>query len=149
MKKITLLVGLPGSGKTTWLNNNALASAALDDISQTDPNLGKLIKLLNDDKIDEIWISDVNFCNVNILKTALNKIQSFTKDDLSLNFIIFPKDKKDCISNVRYRNDGRWVEPSIDRFYPLINECFTWIKEHFPYTIGSKDFKLSNSIKPF
>lgn len=124
---IHLLIGLPGSGKSTWLASIPNKNEIFDDISQNDPQLIQLNKLLKNNS-QNIFISDVNFCDKQILDRAINKIKELSDNQIELKFILFPQSSKICRLNVQQRNDGRNVEFTINRFEKLVNETFDHIK---------------------
>lgn len=134
-KEITLLIGLPGSGKSYWLkqliaNKENNHYAVFDDISQTDQTLKNLEKNLLSDSISEIYIADVNFLQENVIELAIEKIKKFidaneinnninkklTSTILIVKKIIFIGDEETCKKNVSFRNDGRNVDGTIKRF---------------------------------
>ena len=124
---IHLLIGLPGSGKSTWLESIPNKNEIFDDISQNDPKLIQLNKLLKNNP-ENIFISDVNFCEKQILDRAINKIKELSDKQIEFQFILFPQSSEICRLNVQQRNDGRNVEFTINRFEKLVNETFEYIK---------------------
>lgn len=111
MKKITLIVGLPGSGKThlaLQMKGEDEGVVIVDDIT----SLSQL-----PDEFQHLIITDVNF----IFEDTREKAAAYltTRYQLPIEWIFFENDPEKCISNVRYRNDGRQVEAFIRRFSPL------------------------------
>lgn len=110
MKKVTFIVGLPGSGKTT-LGNKLSSQGAffVDDI-----NLIKNKKeLLSSIRSNHVIIADVYLCQFKVrmqAKTYLTNIFGGMKEE----WIFFENDPIQCKKNVRFRNDGRDVEGMID-----------------------------------
>ncbi|NCQ51498.1 hypothetical protein GW796_06310 [archaeon] len=143
MKKINLLIGLPGSGKSTWLSGKD-KNCVFDDISQTDPLLHRL-KTISIEDCDEIWISDVNFCDKKILIKALDVMMSIFGKEIIFNFIIFDVNEYFCRLGVENRNDGRNVMASIDRFSKTIGESVLYIKENFNF--NTESYCLTSVLK--
>jgi hypothetical protein len=141
MKKIHLLIGLPGSGKSFWLKEHAIQQFVLDDISQTDPTLQKLTAMMHDSSVSDIWISDVNFCNFQTLQKALINLQNIQKkESILFYFVLFKTPMDICKQNVQTRRtfDDRWVDPTIDIFSKTIEKTFSKIEKIFePSTILS------------
>ena len=106
--KITLIIGLPGSGKTFLAKKLGQedGTIVIDDIvgiEQLPDNAQNLI------------ITDVNFCDETILHRALHKLyQKYRNPDIRC--IYFENNPEKCRRNVLYRNDGRNVEGTIERF---------------------------------
>ena len=105
--KITLIIGLPGSGKTYLANN--LSGIIIDDITSID-------QLPND--ANELIITDVNFCDVKILERAEEMLRE-RYGNIDIKRIYFENDAEAVRKNVEYRNDGRNVEGTIRRFEPI------------------------------
>jgi predicted kinase len=104
MKKIVLLVGLPGCGKTTL--GKSLESKEcifIDDISIY--GLSILKSIINN--YDKIVIADVFLCRK---EERLKCIQFFSNYNCELEWIFFENDPKKCYKNVDKRADGRAVK---------------------------------------
>ena len=108
MDTVILWVGLPGSGKT--YHANKICDIVIDDITD-------ITQLPSDEELETkvLGITDVNFCDINILDFAYKKLK-----EMYPNHIIVPhyfeNDVDKCRSNVLYRNDGRNVEGTLIRF---------------------------------
>lgn len=103
MPIVILFVGLPGSGKTYYAN--IMCDVVVDDIVDTDQL---------PEEFDILGITDVNFCDANILQNAINILSEKYKTDI--NVVYFENNPDKCRKNVKYRDDGRNVEGTICRF---------------------------------
>lgn len=107
---ITLIIGLPGSGKT-WYARNVLGGTIVDDIQDL-----KDLPNINDD----FTIIDVNFCDQRILNQAKHMLR-LKYTNVSFQEIYFENNPKKARRNVERRNDGRNVEGTIKRFTAIYN----------------------------
>lgn len=119
--KITLIIGLPGSGKTFLANE--LSGIIVDDITSIDQL---------PDSANKLIITDVNFCDANIIERAEEMLRK-RYDDVEIKRIYFENDAVAARKNVEYRNDGRNVEGTIRRFEPIYqpptDACVIWNQE--------------------
>ncbi len=111
--KIILVVGLPGSGKTHLahsLVDKHEHMSIVDDITTLDqlPESGDIV------------ITDVNFCDGNILEKAI-VIFHEKYDNAKIFTVYFENDPDAARRNVAYRDDGRNVEGTIRRFEKIYN----------------------------
>jgi hypothetical protein len=125
--KITFLIGLPGSGKSYWIKKHKECNVIknnenyennihyLDDISQTDAKLEHLKTILKNPN-QELYISDVNFLEIDLIEKAKTKIQELSLSPIEFKQILFVGDYVTCQKNVAFRNDGRLVEGTLKRF---------------------------------
>lgn len=90
---IYLVIGLPGSGKTTFLKT--VEGTVVDDIA----SLEQL-----PDEFENLWISDINFCLGT--DSAEKYLKNRYKDEKIIK-IFFKNSPSDCIMNIKNRNDGR------------------------------------------
>lgn len=130
-KHIKLLIGLPGSGKSYWLEHNVLTSEEniiFDDISQTDPNLNKLTNALNNPCIKNIYIADVNLINIDTYLQAKEKIKEKSNYKISFSQIVFIGDFESCKANVELRADGRNVKGTLERFKNKIEKIKNYLE---------------------
>lgn len=100
--KITILVGLPASGKTTY--GNTLSGVFIDDISQNNA-----ITILEDcirNNYGSIIISDVNLCKDSVRKNCESWLNNNAKH-FEQEWIYFTNNPEACLKNERQRKlDG-------------------------------------------
>lgn len=116
-KCVTFVIGLPGSGKTYFIENiinrDGFYELVIDD--PTDP---KLV----DEGIAEgknMIIADPWLCNPNIRQFAYDKFYNAGWFFVSTYF--FENDQEKCRKNIEYRNDGRLIK-NLDVFNYSIPE---------------------------
>lgn len=148
MKNIYLLIGIPGSGKSHWLKTKEdIKSCVLDDISQLNNPLDLLQDAINNKNIKSIYISDVNFLDLSILKKAESMIENyFNHQPYSMNYVIFKSTKEISEHNVVLRNDGRKVQGTIQRFYKHYAQITDYLQNKNLEIIEAK--KYNKKIKP-
>lgn len=104
--KITLLVGLPGSGKSTLGNILAKESDSyfLDDISNqtSDINLFFADFFQTHQNIQHLIVSDVYFCYEKILKKAQDILNNHFPNAI-IDVIYFENSYQKCLNNINYR----------------------------------------------
>jgi hypothetical protein len=109
---ITLLIGLPGSGKTYLGNKLSQETGAvfIDDIKST--NQLSIPFAANKD----IIIADMALCSTNTRLECIRILELMAKEAnivLIINKIFFENNPQKCLANVEYRNDGRLVKNAI------------------------------------
>jgi len=106
MRKLVMIVGLPGSGKTHYAINrmaeSSLPSFLIDDLDKNQ-HLIETAKSLSDDVM--IYITDPKACLVNPKDIRKRLEDWFGECDIEL--IAFANDFNQCCRNVNARNDGR------------------------------------------
>lgn len=150
MKNVYLLIGIPGAGKSYWLQNKIHQyNCILDDISQLDNPLELLKDAINNKNIKNIYISDVNFLELSVLKKAELLIKKDMGNQLyNVNYIIFKSNQKISEHNVILRNDGRNVSVTIKRFYKNYEEIINYLIEKNIEIIETQYYnKIKNKIK--
>lgn len=105
--KITLICGLPGSGKT-FLGNELAKKGLLfiDDISIQ--GLSPLKQAMYGES--DIVLADTFLCRENERKLAASWLKLF---GCEIEWIFFENDPETCLKNVVQRSDGRKVEELI------------------------------------
>lgn len=146
MKNIYLLIGIPGSGKTHWLKDTgSKKNCILDDISQIQNPLDLLKIAINDNQVKDIYISDVNFLEISILKKAELMIEEYLLNKpYNINYVVFKSNKIISEHNVNLRNDGRNVNATIKRFYKNYEEIINYLTEKKLKIIETQMYKKEN-----
>jgi hypothetical protein len=109
---VSILIGLPGSGKTTYINQFAPQyNAIFDDILAVED----VIRFKNTCKEfgGLIVIADCNLCNENNLYILEHILNNEIGREVKIEKIYFENNPDACRANVAMRNDGRNVEGSI------------------------------------
>lgn len=122
---ITFLIGLPCSGKSTYLSHLRDAEI-IDDPTSYD----EVIKTIENTKSKDIWISDAHFCNSKILDLADTKLLERFWTKHNFDRIYFENNPSKCLDNLRLRvstDDNRKVENFI-KSYSKIYEPNKWFK---------------------
>lgn len=120
MLKITFIIGLPGSGKTTYIKNHFKNAIVFDDFHKDAKNNSPLfkmsanylptIKALIDGK--ECVIADVEFCrpeNLEIATQELKEVATVFNLSIEMDFLFFENAPEKCKTNAIYR--GRAHHP--------------------------------------
>lgn len=98
---ITLVIGLPGSGKTTFVRNTKQST----DVCVDDPtDLNKVYQLCDAaySAGNNVYISDPKLCVGSILRDAVTLLKKrYTTAELQ--FIFFENNPEQCIANARSR----------------------------------------------
>lgn len=105
-KQITLLIGLPGSGKTDYISKNFKEG---DYTIVDDPRKGSDIPV-NFEK--HLIIADCHLCREQSM-AGFKEFAATRFPDIPINYIYFENNPEQCLKNAAFRNDGRIVEPTI------------------------------------
>lgn len=98
---ITLVIGLPGSGKTTFVRNTKQST----DVCVDDPtNLNKVYQLCDAAYSvgNNVYISDPKLCVGSILRDAVTLLKK-RYTTAAFQFIFFENNPEQCIANARAR----------------------------------------------
>lgn len=111
MSKVTLIIGLPASGKTTLANQLVQCSlqpaVCVDDAKEQ--HFSEIQQAIKDGK--DIYITDPHLCYEYNLKAAKEKLEQWGATQIEC--IYFENNPEACLQNVKRRNDGRNVEEFI------------------------------------
>jgi len=100
--KLIIIIGLPGSGKTTYYEEKlkALEYEFFDDFISSIVN-GQMIKKIENGKTN-VCITDPRLCNYETFKRVMKLIEvHINKTDIQL--ILFENDKDKCLLNASKR----------------------------------------------
>lgn len=102
---LTLVAGLPASGKTTLLAAHSAAGAlVLDDLASLDA--------LPAGPVAWLVVADVNFCVPSVRAAAeAELLRRYPSAEVEWTF--FENDPEACLANAERRDDGRNVRPDI------------------------------------
>lgn len=121
---LVIIIGLPGSGKTTYFKkNNELFKDFIfhDDFISNFFN-GELMNDLKDG--NKICINDPRLCNIQIFNRYINIILEVIKDKSQIRLILFENNKDRCLENSKFRNKNKKVDKTIEllsQIYDLNN----------------------------
>lgn len=103
---IKLVIGLPGSGKTIFVDGyDPKQFMVIDDISVHSEKLEEV-----SDRITKLVITDIHCCNPEIEKKAIASLQEkFKQRKLTLEVLYFENNPDKCWTNIQNRNDGRKI----------------------------------------
>lgn len=101
MTKVTMLVGLPGSGKTTYAKANLNGAVLFDDPSASPKGIEALRKHIQEVGGD-IVVTDVYSVKREVRALAYEKLLGWGVDQID--WIFFENDPDACIANIKRRN---------------------------------------------
>lgn len=102
---ITVIIGLPGSGKTT------LALKMVDDKTFLIDDFSLNKELVNDflkTGLNRLVITDPRLCSTT-KKRAETVLKTYLGDNIFISWIAFENDVESCWKNVQERKDGRII----------------------------------------
>jgi adenylate kinase family enzyme len=126
INKLVIIIGLPGSGKTTLANklfeqsNNLFKSSVHDDFIPHISN-GKLINQLKKGIV--VFASDPRLCKFENMEKYIDKIKKFVKN-INIILIIFPNNPSIAKIQAKKREEfenGKNVNSAIEFYTKLYN----------------------------
>ena len=119
--RVIILIGLPGSGKSTYIENNIDIDKYLifDDFLDQFFNDQIVEKLING---ENVCLSDPRLCSFNTYLRVVRKLEKFiSKDQIYL--LLFENDKDKCLRNNSLRNNSlrKRIEIDINNFSLVYN----------------------------
>lgn len=107
-QEIIIIIGLPGSGKSTYLIERYSNEIVFDDYHKYDKKsfeesiyYSDFLKALRKNK--KIILSDISYCKCEKLNYVENKIKKLN-ENIKINKIYFENNPELCKKNVLYRN---------------------------------------------
>lgn len=94
-----IIIGLAGSGKTTYFQQNLSNKYELFDDFVSNFFNGEIIEKLN----EEICLIDPRLCDYELFKNIMNEIEKFI-DRSKIKLILFENNHEQCLINSRTRH---------------------------------------------
>lgn len=114
-KQVILVIGLPGSGKTSYCLENYPTYTIFDDFLM-EWMTGNIQELINNG--ENVCLNDPRLCIKSTFKRIINQLyEMIGKDDIHL--VVFTNEPYYCAKNVAKRDDGRAVNHTIFGFSAL------------------------------
>lgn len=106
MREVHLIIGLPGSGKTTFAKNllENLGGVLFDDVN----NIEDREQIFAETTANTIIMTDPHLCAANPT-SIMDKLMEWFGDDLCLTTYLFKPNVEQSLENIKARNDGRII----------------------------------------
>ena len=120
MKKITIIIGLPGSGKTQLLYK--FAGRIKDDICFLSK---EEVKEMLAEPYEEFAVADPRFCDAKVLQNFVSHIQ--TLDLFQIRYIYFENNPEQCLANrSQTERDTINTIARLTKIYKPVNPIPVW-----------------------
>lgn len=132
---VDIVVGLPGSGRTTWMQTKNNPAHIFDNIGETDPDLQRFKKVISDHSVEKVSISETQFADVRVLFQTLTFLHEVIEEagrEDEYHFVLFPQSEAYCLRNVEGQHDNAMKVANIREFAPNITKTFIYLKNNFP-----------------
>jgi hypothetical protein len=111
IKKIVMVIGLPGSGKTEYVKQNQAANTVVID----DPKKIGDLHISYDKSLDTLVIVDHNLCDKKVRDIAKAMLTDYY-GDVTFEYAFFENDPEQCIINDRLRGRDNLATTLIRKF---------------------------------
>src|ERR1035437_6243424 len=129
MQNITIIIGLPGSGKTTYLENNKNVfknTVSFDDyhksglkghshLFEDSIHYDDFKKALQEGK--DVYITDIGYCQDDrlvVIEEEIKKMANELSVDIEIKRIYFENNPEACKKNIHHRNRESRIEREIE-----------------------------------
>ena len=110
--EIMIIVGLPGSGKTTFakaykeLSEQKMEMAIVFDDIVGNSTYNDFINTISNQSMKNIIITDPRFCIENVFGGFVNKIENFIQKE-KIKIVLFENNKEKCLTNLKSREKNQ------------------------------------------
>ena len=114
---VVIIIGLPASGKSTYVKNNFINYNIYDDFIPKFNN-GNILQDIKNKK--NICLTDPRLCNIETFKKYIGSIEEYV-DKSNILLILFENNKNKCLENLKkYRTETYNKYESTVNFYSKI-----------------------------
>ncbi|AFX93083.1 hypothetical protein CE11_01057 [Megavirus courdo11] len=138
-QQLIIVIGLPGSGKTSWCKNQC-GYIIFDDFISTFYD-GKLISALVDNS--NVCINDPRICIFDIFVRHINIIEKYINRN-NIYLVLFENNPKQCIINANNRIENKYN--SMNTFNPK-QKILEKQRLEFNITEYTKKYSIDNYLK--